>query len=234
MTVLDPDQGITLQVGTDAANYPPAQNLMFAGLLSRLNLRYANEAARTANHPVSVANEVSWLTAEARGEYWNGANWISLQGPRSYFSYARRTTDTPTIASNTVLANDTVLLASMPTAGTFSWETILYYDSSQTADLKVAYTFPAGATVKWGVIGLSTGATGTTGDGQFAVQTVSGTSVAIGGANVGTILIASIRGDYIAGGTAGNLQHQAAQQTSDATNTTVSRIGSYMRVWRTV
>ena len=233
MTVLDPDQGITLQVGTDPANYPSAQNAMFAGLLSRLNLRYANEATRTANHPVSVENEVSWLADVDRGEVYNGANWISLAGPRSYWTYARRGSDSAPINNSTVLVNDTVLLAPMPTGGTFSWETVVYYDSSQAADLKIAYTWPAGAAVKWGITGLAVGAVASTGDAQFLVTSVSGNPIPIGGANAGTVLMAIIRGDYIAGGTAGNLQHQAAQQTADPTNTTPSRFGSVMRVWRT-
>lgn len=232
MTTADTDQGITLQVGGDPANLPSAQLAEFSGVLSRLNLRYLSVADRTARHPVSVKGEESYVLAEDRTDIFDGANWVS-RFPRTNTVYARRTTDTAVISANTTLANDSVLLAAVPTTGTFDWETLVYYDSSQIADLKIAYTWPAGATAKWGfVAGLATGAAGTTGDTQCAVTTVSGTSAAIGGAAVGTITTAMIRGTIVMGGTAGTLNHQAAQNSSDPTNTTVSRIGSSLRLWQ--
>lgn len=230
MTVLDPDQGITLNVGTDPANLPSQQNSEFAGLLSRLNLRYANEAARTANHPVSVENEVSWLTAEDRGEVYNGTNWISVR-TRANFQSVRRTTDAANINNSVALVSDATMTTVLPAVtGIYRWKDVIVYSSAQAADYKIAYTFPG--TAWWGGIGLAPAAAATTGDAQFAVTNVSGTSAAYGGAAVGTRLILVVEGEVTLVGAGGNLVLQYAQQTLDVSNTVPAYAGTAREIWR--
>lgn len=230
MTTADPDQGITLQVGGDPANLPNAQAAEFGGLLPRLVRQYANEAARTANRTVFLENSITGLADVDRLEVWNGAADISLH-TRSVFQSVRRTTDAAPINNNVALQNDATLVTTLPAVnGIFRWRDIIVYSSSQTADYKIAYTFPG--TAWWGANGLATGATATTGDGQFAVTTVSGTASPFGGANVGQRLILIVDGEITLAGVGGTLQLQYAQNTLDATNTIPAYAGSNREIWR--
>lgn len=229
MTALDPDQGITLQVGTDAANLPGAQNSEFGGLLLRMNRLYVNEADRTARMLSLAEGCLSYLAAEDREEIYNGVNHISLR-TRANFQSVRRTTDTVPINNSVTLVSDATMTTVLPAVtGIFRWRDVVIYSSAQAADFKIAYTWPG--TAWWGGIGLSTGAAATTGDGQFAVTVVSGTSTAYGGAAVGTRLIAVVEGEVTLAGAGGNLVLQYAQQTLDVSNTVV-HLGTSRELWR--
>lgn len=225
------DQGIPLPVDADTADNPAIFLSSVAAVQSRLVLRYTDEANRTSLHPASVEGELSHLSSLDRYECYDGTNWISLYR-RTLFAYVRKTSD-ETVNNSTTLQNDDQLLIALPTAGTFGFRCILYYDSSTTGDFKAAFTMPAGATMLWGGIGPATGASNTTGDGQFGTATASGTAVAYGGAGTGTAntVILRIDGEITMGGTSGNLQLQWAQNTLDATNTVV-RTRSRLEVWR--
>lgn len=230
MTVLDPDQGITLQVGTDPANLPAAQAAEFTGLLQRMNRLYPNEAARTALMTVLAENNISSLAAEDRTEIFNGVNHVSLR-TRANFQSVRRATDAANINNSTALVSDATMTTVLPAVtGVWAWRDTIIYSSSTTADYKVAYTFPG--TAFWGGDGLATGAAGTTGDGQFAVTTVSGTASAFGGAGVGVRLLITVEGEVSLAGVGGNLVLQYAQQTLDATNTVPAYTGTRREIWR--
>jgi hypothetical protein len=231
MTVADPDQGITLQIGTDPANYPSAQNSEFGGLLTRMNRKYVDEADRTARMLTLAEGDLSHLSASDREEIFNGVDHISLR-TRANFQSVRRATDAANINASTVLVSDATMTTVLPAVtGVFAWEDVIVYSSAQAADYKIAYTFPG--TAWWGGVGLAAAATATTGDGQFAVTTVSGTSAAYGGAAVGTRLILVVKGEVTLAGAGGNLVLQYAQQTSDASNTVPAYTGTRRQVWRT-
>ena len=82
--------------------------------------------------------------------------------------------------------------------------------------------------MRWSIHALNTAATGSV----YATATASGTSVTIGANGVGTVLPAYLEGDITMGGTAGNLQLQAAQNVADATAVNVFE-RSVMEVWQT-
>lgn len=230
MTTNTPNQGIVQQQGTDLANLPGAQTAWLGGEENRLAQRYLNEADRTARNPTPNEGEISYLIAEDREEIFNGAAWISLY-TRSVFAVARRITDAAAINASTVLVSDATLTTALPAVnGIFRFRDTIVYSSSQAADYKIAYLFPG--TGWWGGAGLATGATATTGDAQFAVTTVSGTSNPYGGAAVGTRLMIIVDGEITVAGVGGNLVLQYAQQTSDATNTIPAYTGTSREVWR--
>lgn len=223
------NQGIPVQLPADPSNLPGAQVSWNSVMENRLAQRYTNEADRTARNAAPNENEISALAAEDRVEVFNTVNWVSLY-TRSLFQFVRRTTDIAPIVSSTVLQNDTTLVTTLPNVtGIYRWRDVIIYSSSQTGDFKVAYTWPG--TAWWGSNGIAIGATGTTGDGQYAVTTVSGTASPFGGANVGTRLILIVDGEVTLAGVGGTLQLQYAQQVSDATNTVV-HAGSSREVWR--
>lgn len=230
MTTNTPNQGIVQQTGTDPANLPGAQTAWLGGEENRLVQRYLSEADRTARNAAPNEGEMSHLAAEDRVEVFNGLAWISAR-TRGMFQTVRRTTDAVPINNSTVLVSDATLTTVLPAVtGIYKWRDIITYSSSQAGDYKIAYTFPG--TAWWGGIGLATAAVATTGDGQFAVTNVSGTSAAYGGAAVGTRLILVVDGEVTLAGVGGNLVLQYAQQTADATNTIPAYTGSSREIWR--
>jgi hypothetical protein len=229
MSTNTPDQQITIPVGTDLADNPQAFTDFVADVEPRLVLKYTNVADRTARHTAPTEGDLTGLASENRYDVYDGAAYVSLY-TRSFHAYLRRTTDAAAINASTVLVNDPVLVASLDTGATYGWECIIYYDSSTTADIKFAFTTPTFSFMRWSLTGLATTATTNEGSVRIATVNVSGTSSQLGGIGVGTIVSAKLEGS-ITTTAAGNLQLQYAQQTSDATNTTV-RTGSDLKVWR--
>lgn len=225
------DQQITLPVGADAANNPLAFTNFVADVEQRLVRLYTNLADRTARMLTVAENQISGLATENRLEVYDGANHISLH-TRSFFAYPRLTVDQTLTPSSTTLQNVTSLVIAMPTAGTFHFDSFVIYSSSTTADLRFAYTWPAGATVNWNGLGVATSGTGV-GDGTYSIVNVSDAIVATGGngIGIGNAVSARINGTYVAGGTAGNLQFRAAQFVSEASSTVIYT-NSYLRAWR--
>jgi hypothetical protein len=226
MPAVTTDQGIALPVGTDLADVVAAMINQTVGVESRLNLRYANVADRLARHPVGIAGERSFLLAETRGDAHDGTNWISA-AHQNYFARRRRTADATPIVNNT-LVNDAVLVATLETNARFNFGGIIFYDASTVADFKLAFTWPAGVTARWGMTARNV-ATNTNYDPQST--TVSGTALTAGGNAVGTVTFVQYEGYLVTTGTGGNLQTQYAQNTTEATNMTV-RAGSNLWVMR--
>lgn len=225
-----PDQGIPIQNGADPANLPGAQTSEVGTVEPRLVRTYTNLADRTARALTLQENNVSGLAAEDRLEVYDGANWVSAY-TRTLWSATQVTVD-QVVSNSTTLTNITQLVAPLPTAGTFQWQMTLFYDSSATEDIALAFTWPAAVTTpRWGALMLDTTAAAGIGSIKATTQTVSGTSLSYGGGGVGTIQVGTVWGRLTMGGTAGNLQPQFAQAAAAATNTTI-RIGSWLHVWR--
>lgn len=223
------DQQITMPVDADAADNPVAFVNMVADVELRLVRLYTNEADRTARMASLVENNISGLAAENRLDVYSGTNHVSLYA-RSLFAMAYKSANQTMTPSSTALQNVTDLVVAMPTAGTFSFRGVIYYDSSTVADLKIAFTTPAAVTFRWGGIGVATSG-GATGDGNFATVTGSDTPLSYGGAGAGNVMLCQVEGEYVAGGTAGNLQFRAAQNSVEASNTIIVA-RSRIEVWR--
>lgn len=223
-----PDQGIVLPVGGDLAAVVAALTNTVAGLETRLNLRYANAADRTARHPVGIEGESSDLAAENWADSFDGASWIS-RSARGYRGMKILNADATAINSGTTgtaLVNDPTLVVPLEAAGNFSFGGEIFYDGPTAADMKMAFTWPGAPTAsRWAAMGRD--ATTTTNIAQ-AVVIVSGTSATFGALGVGTPAWVTFAGYIRNTGVAGNLQLQYAQAVADAGNFTV-RAGS--RLW---
>lgn len=224
-----PDQQITLPIGVDSADNPVAFTNQVADIESRLVRRYVDVADRTARMLVLNEGDISSLANENRLDAYDGANHISLFS-RSLFSQTRVTPSQTLTQNTTALQNITALLAPVPIAGNFGFRATMFYSSSTVADIKFAFLLPAGGSVIWGGIGLVTAGSGT-GDASFITASASDAAIPFGGSGAGVLMYATIEGSYVAGGTAGNLQMRAAQNTAELTNTVVS-INSRLQVWR--
>lgn len=218
MATVTPDQGIPLPQGPDlAAVVASLQNAVLA-LESRVNLRYANAADRTARHAVGIEGEESDLAAENWSDSFDGAAWISRTA-RGYRAMRVRTANSVPIAANIVPQNDAVLVAPLEATGLFIFGGELFYDAPAAADMRLAFTWPGAPTFsRWTGFGRNIA---TTTNVEIPVVTASGTSAAFGSLAVGTLTSVQFYGSLRDPGVAGNLQLQYAQQVSDPGNLTV-------------
>lgn len=225
------DQQITYPVDGDSADNPVAFLAMLADAEGRLVRRYTDEADRTARMLSLTENAVSTLATESRVEVYDGAAQVSLF-TRAVYARSRVTATQNVGPSNTGLQNVTNMAIPLPAinGAIFPFRGVVWYNSNTTADIKFAFTMPAGgATMRWGIVGLATGASGVTGDVSLASITASATSVSYGGAAADAMAI--IEGEITMGTVAGDLQLQAAQATSDASSTNILA-RSRLEAWR--
>jgi hypothetical protein len=225
------DQQITMPVDADSADNPVAFVNSVADLENRLVRRYTTVADRTARMAVLAANAISTLATEARIDAYDGSNHVSLYS-RALFAQPRMTVFQNLTLSSTTLQSVTSLVAAMPTAGTFGIRGTIYYSTSSTADIKFAFLLPAGATIIWNGMGIIPAGAGT-GDSTATTAAASDAALSYAGNGVGVILACQIEGTYVAGGTAGNLQFRAAQNTVDATQSRLEP-QSRLEIWRIV
>lgn len=127
------------------------------------------------------------------------------------------------VTSSTTLVNDSALLVAVAASATYEVNLFLTYTatgSSSTGGIKVAWTAPSGAVLNWvpylngnsdGVQQLAT--VWTTGGTLATVNPGSGTGASMVAAHVYGVLIMGVN--------AGSLQLQWAQNTSNASATTV-------------
>ena len=144
--------------------------------------------------------------------------WLRIQGwrvpGRLTVTKASATTRTATVT----YADDPALTLTLP-VGTYDLSGMLVYDSSTTADIKVKLATPTGTTGVWTLTGAASGVTTETGSGTWGAKDLA-TGVTLGGAGVGTAMLAQVMG-RITVTTAGAVTVQWAQAASDATNTTM-------------
>lgn len=230
MPTVTTDQGLSLPVDADVADNPVAFANFVAGVEPRLVRLYTDEADRTTRQLVVAENEVSGLGTENRVEVYNGANNISLHTRAQYLT-TRVAADQILTASSTVLQNVTSMVATFPatvSGAIYSWRGYVFYDATTTADIKFAWTIPTGATMRWGINALGPGGT----NPIYTTISGSGTAISCGALGVATVLYALFSGEMTMAANAGDLQLQAAQNTSDASVTTIFT-RSFMEVWRT-
>uniref|UniRef100_A0AAU2A022 Uncharacterized protein n=1 Tax=Streptomyces sp. NBC_00093 TaxID=2975649 RepID=A0AAU2A022_9ACTN len=137
------------------------------------------------------------------------------------------------VTSSTTLQNDNELLAPVEANATYDVFLLLLHDSDATAaaDIKVGWTGPASAALNWGVHGANSAATSSTSAlTNMQTRTIAEVAAFGGGDSSGTTAL--IYGTLTTAGTAGTLQLQWAQETSNGVATNV-RAGSRLEVRRT-
>ena len=132
-------------------------------------------------------------------------------------------------ASTIALANDADLVVPGPAVNAvYEFEAFLFYtgNTQGTSDLKFQWSVPAGASLHYTAQWISTGGTVQVGAGHF-----DGDHIAAGTNGAGGYRAVTMKGTLIMGATAGALQLLWAQNTSNATSTTL-REGCWVRVRR--
>lgn len=149
-------------------------------------------------------------------------------------SFVRKTSD-ESVTSSTTLQDDNQLTLAVSANCTYAFRVwIMATDATDAnGDIKFAFTFPTGAACHFSGKGPhSLLASGAFGDGEYIARNTatSGSTVATYGLTTSVIGI-ELTGLLIVSGTAGNLQLQWAQNSSDANATTVQS-GSFMTLER--
>lgn len=139
---------------------------------------------------------------------------------------AFRSTDATGITSSTTLTNDTVLFIPTLANASYELECCINFTATAGQDIKIAWTFPAGATMMYAALG-----TGTANFTDYDASMVTGGTARGARGNGTTLQTLNSRGYLINAGSAGNLQLQWAQNTSGANATTVLK-GSWIRLHR--
>jgi hypothetical protein len=148
---------------------------------------------------------------------------LASPGPILTSYWVRRSSDSSTIASNTTLADDSVLTLAVDATATYLFEMFLAYATGATADFKWQITGPAGAIFRAGWTGRDTA--GVMSNGYVTIS-----SPVSNGQN-GSNDVVIVTGNFVTTGTAGNLTLQWAQNTSDAA-TTKTVAGSHISLIR--
>lgn len=120
--------------------------------------------------------------------------------------------------STTTMTNDPDLLLALASSASYQITGVIFYDgpTAGASDFKWTFTIPSGTSGQYSAAhqNLSGGFAG-------AFQSNWTDTVAANTNGVGTIMSVAIQGIIQTGGTAGNLQLQWAQNTSNGTNTHV-------------
>ena len=132
------------------------------------------------------------------------------------------------VNNSSALQDDNHLLFALAATGEWEFECNLWFDSGTTPDFKFAFTSPASSTLYVANSGVNTSAVAYH---EAPVAVASGTSVNLETTGAGTIRHVNIMGYVRTAGTSGNLQLQWAQNTANASDTTVRR-GSALKVWQ--
>lgn len=135
--------------------------------------------------------------------------------------FVRKTGD-ETVTSSTVLQDDDHLLATVVANATYEFRLVAFYDGGTTGDIKLGFTVPASSTLIWGINGATAGVSNiANATANWTVTTASGGSAVVGANGAATKMILRAEGLLRTAGTAGTLQLQWAQSSSDATATTL-------------
>jgi len=142
-------------------------------------------------------------------------------GIRSLAGVFKRKTVDETVNNTAVLQNDDVLFVSVEANAIYSTTLMIHYTSGATPDLKVALTYPTGLTARWRQLGYF----------AAALQSVQSTEAGTSALDGGTAWTVEYKGLVVVGANAGTLQLQWAQNTMNASNTSVLA-GSYIELRR--
>ncbi|MEO7399038.1 MAG: hypothetical protein ABIW84_10780 [Ilumatobacteraceae bacterium] len=131
-----------------------------------------------------------------------------------------RKTSVQTVNNSTTLVNDTQLLLALAANGVYTVEGNLIYDTA-AGKFKLGWTVPAGATLSGFILAYATGGSGSSAAGNLYGGLTESSATGVGGAGLGTKLVAVFRALIIMGATAGNFQVQWAQNVLSTTDTNV-------------
>jgi hypothetical protein len=132
-----------------------------------------------------------------------------------------------TATNTTTLTNVPGLVVPLLANTKYAIEAWIWYTATVAADIKLSFTAPSGATLRWAILGVEV--TDADQIGPIDSGVVGSGSLAVAGSALNGCCRPS--GNIDVGATPGNLQLQMAQNTASTTGTVLSS-GSWLRVTR--
>lgn len=141
--------------------------------------------------------------------------------------WVRKTSD-ESVTSSTVLQNDDQLKLTLAASSVYEFTAYIGYEGPTTGDIKIAFSYPTGGTISWAPVGGIAALSSDTATTVVIRPRVDNTSDTFGAFGVGTPCVVRLSGIVLTSTTAGDLQMQWAQGTSDVTATIV-KTNSFLR-----
>lgn len=138
--------------------------------------------------------------------------------------FAEKTVD-EVVNNSATLQNDDELFLPVTANGVYQIEGIFRFSSNTTADMKIAWTFPSGLTMRYSALGIAAA------DTAFTLFTLSQTDVMNWEGHASVDRSVQISGVVRVSATAGLLRVQWAQLAANASNT-IMRAKSYLMLTR--
>jgi hypothetical protein len=146
-------------------------------------------------------------------------------------THAFKLTDGTPFPSTTAMANDEDLILALVANYSYTFNAMVVYGAGTTADIKLGWTFPTGATLTYAALGTDVTAGGNAPVETVSVAEASDTSKPYGGAGISSFRFVEYTGRITVSSTAGNLTLRRAQNTSTAENTLI-KAGSFLTLQR--
>ena len=125
---------------------------------------------------------------------------------------------TENVNNTTTLQNDDELLAGLDPSQKYIFVINLLVNSSAVADLKLGWSVPSGATIRYGSVNNT----------PVGVGTESGTATIAG---AGAARFTRLVGEITMGSTRGTVNRQFAQNTAEVSNSGIL-VGSTLTIWK--
>jgi hypothetical protein len=182
-------------------------------------------AAGAGASSLDTLSDVS-ATSPANGRMLVFNSGTGLWEPGAYAAtLTRKTADTVrnSAGTGTTLTDDPHLVVPLLANTLYHIQGVLFYTSAANADIKIAWIYPAATSVDLACVGGAVGSTGATASGSWQTyDDASGTAYITGLGGIDSqkahILVSGL---VEVGANAGNLTLQWAQQTAQATDTTL-------------
>lgn len=177
---------------------------------------------------IRYTTDASWAptTSDARTVIWTDVP-VAIPEQSSTAHAVVVKTSTESVAGSTTPQADDELLFAVGANETWTWTALIWYDNagSATPDILYEWTGPTGSTVRWADNAV-TSADALPTVATAYIQRVGGEDAGHGAST--TIRPIRVEGSIINGSTAGNLNFNWAQNSSDAGNATRVLTGSYI------
>jgi len=159
---------------------------------------------------------------------WTAGTWRILARFGLPHTFIKTTSSDQFLSNSTVLRDDAQLFIPLVASKIYHFDAIIGFSGPSAADVKFAFTVPAGATLRWAVSGsINIGVSDTIVPGS--IITTSGGAISMGINPTGRSV--RLEGVVINGSTEGNLQLQWAQNVADPGGITIFK-QSMLRIWR--
>ncbi len=175
--------------------------------------QFASASARDSAITSPVNGMLCYTTDLGAMWSYNGSKWLRRRV--TVYSGA----DVGTGANNTTFGNVGWFSFSMDANSKYVFDSWVAYEAGATGDMKLQFTLPAGATIKWSTYGPPTTTTTGIDIGQGVLNTAAGPGL-MGGTGF-VQMVGRIAGTVTTSSTAGTAQLQFAQNANDAEATTI-------------